>query len=168
MPTQNKQDNNEEACTIVKKKTYTAFVQILSLLLYSPMMLNAFQTLLTLGFADIRLAYYSSDYADAYLFSLLCRTAPVGLMYGLIIYYVYTALKERQFKYFVYAFLNAGIITMVNGGRYALLQVLFSAVIVLVMKQQLDKKDAIAIKKFKKRIRRGIICLLYTSGWQTA
>lgn len=140
-------------------KGYATFIQVVALIFYIPMIVNSIQAFLESGFVGIRNSYFGAEYESRYLFSLLCKTMPASFMTGLIVHYIYSAFETRRWKFFVYAFLNAILLMLVNGGRYALMQVLLSAVVLMVMRgrsvQKADRQEQV----FKRKIKKGIVAI---------
>ena len=140
-------------------KSYATFIQVVALIFYIPMIVNSIQAFLESGFVGIRNSYFGAEYESRYLFSLLCKIMPASFITGLIIHYIYSAFETRRWKFFVYAFLNATLLMLVNGGRYALMQVLLSTVVLMVMRgrsvQKADRQEQV----FKKKIKKGIVAI---------
>lgn len=139
--------------------SYGTVIQVVALIFYMPMIINSIQAFIEGGFVGIRNSYFGAEYESRYLFSLLCKTMPASFMTGLIVHYVYSAFENRRRKFFVYAFLNAILLMLVNGGRYALMQVLLSAVVLMVMRGRSVQKADRQEQFFKKKIKKGIVAI---------
>ncbi len=106
-------------------------VQIFAIILTFFNLFNALKILVSTGnLFEARAFYYSSDFADRYIFNLLTKEAPVGIIYALIIYYVFCFFSRKKTKYIFYAVVNTVILTIITGGRYALMQLLLSLILV--------------------------------------
>lgn len=140
-------------------KSYATAIQVVALVFYMPMIVNSIKAFLEGGFLGIRNSYFGTEYEGRYLFSLLCRTMPSSFLTGLIIHYMYSAFETQKWKFFIYAFLNAILLTLVNGGRYALMQVLLSAVVLMVMQGRSVQKADRQERFFKKKIIKGIVVI---------
>lgn len=140
-------------------QSYANAIQVIALVFYLPMILNSLQAFLESGFVGIRNSYFSSEYESRYLFSLLCKTMPTGFMTGLIVYYMYKAFENHRSKYFIYAFMNALLLMFVNGGRYALMQVFLSAIVIMAIKQKPMRKEDRKERAFKRKIKKGIVAV---------
>ena len=143
-------------------QTYATFVQVVALLFLSPMIINSFKALLESGFVGIRNAYFSPEYESRYLFSLLCKAMPTSFMTGLIVYYTYIGFERLSWKFFGYAILNALVLTFVNGGRYALIQVLLSSIVIAAMKRETASSDKEKFfKSAEKRVLVAIVLVMF-------
>jgi oligosaccharide repeat unit polymerase len=152
-------ESENEPTEICEYKSYASFIQVIALIFYMPMIFNAFQAFLESGFVGIRNSYFGAEYESQYLFSLLCKTMPGSFITGLIVHYIYSAFETRRWKFFIYAALNAILLMLVNGGRYALMQVLLSAVVLMVMRSRSVKRADRQERVFKKKIKKGIVAI---------
>ncbi len=145
----NRQDNQ----MLVNRTTCASFIQIIAIVFYIPVLANSLKILLTSGFDAVRDAYFNSG-SNA-LFAVLCKFMPTGFIYGLMVYYVYKAFETRKWKYLLYSLINATVLMIGNGGRYALFEVLLASLVAYSLNNSSVKKVEITKNNyFVKRVKR--------------
>lgn len=77
---------------------------------------------------------FSSEYLD-----ILFRIAPISMMEGLIIIYLYCFYQTKKIRYLLMSVLDTGIVTIVNGGRYAILLLIYCIFAIVIISRNLVK-----------------------------
>lgn len=136
-------------------------VQIVALVLIIPLLLKVVNLFVSAGsLAAVREMFFSGTYFETMYQDLIFRIVPMGLLNALIIYYTFYSFETRKYKFLIYALLNAVFVTLINGGRYTLILLLYSILILWITRQISVFNSSNAIK-YKKKIKRiGIIVVL--------
>lgn len=145
----NKRNNDETSAFALRSRV--AKIQLFALLLLSPMILKVISALTqSASLVAVRNMYFSGTVFSSTYQDLLFRIIPMGMMDTLIIYYTYFAFEVKQYKYLGYALLDTILVTVINGGRYALILLLY-AILILWM----DGKTIVTVSlSFKRKIKK--------------
>lgn len=128
-------------------------MQIISFLLISVIFFRALSSVFSGGFSAVRSSFYSSDYSGKYMFNLLCRQAPIGMIEGLIIYYTYASFAYKKPKYLINAVLNVLVVTIASGGRYEVVFFVLAVLMTLIISGNAIEQEALHwAKKYKKYV----------------
>ena len=129
-------------------------LQIIACLLIIPLALKVTSSLIGSGsLATIREMYFSgTNFASMYQ-DLVFRIIPMAFFDALIIYFVFYSFETRQYKYLIYALLDTLLVTIMNGGRYAFMLLLYSILLLWITGEISISKDNI-FQRYKKRIQK--------------
>lgn len=135
-------------------------LQIFASLLIIPLALRVIVTLLKSGsFAAIRIMYFSGSNFSSMYQDLLFRIIPMSIFDGLIIYFVYSSFKTKEYKYLLYALIDTLFVTIMNGGRYSFMLLLYS-ILLLWITGEINLSNQIGYYKYKKKITRIAITVI--------
>lgn len=135
-------------------------VQIIALLLICPFFLKVTRIVLSHGgLATVRQMYFSGTNFTSLYQDLLFRLIPMGMFNALIIYYTFFAFETKYYRGLVYALLNTLFVTLMNGGRYSLILLLYSIVIIMTA-GKVDVSNLKLSSRYKKKIRNFTVVLL--------
>lgn len=136
------------------------FLQILSLLLLIPLIYKTASLYFSsTGLATIRNIYFSGTNFSSLYQDLFFRVIPMGFMQALIIFYTYYSFETKQYKYLMYSFLNVILITLISGGRYELMLILYTVLILWLTGQINIEQDTFKIK-YKNKLKKIILLVL--------
>lgn len=157
--TQNIEKTDDSDIDTIKDYNST-MVQLIAMVLISPMVINSFRVFTSsLSFSAVRLAYFGGGIFNNAISDLAFRQLPMGMLHGMLIFYVYHAFETKQNKYIGMAVFNTLLITFVNGGRYAIMMLIYSITIMWLNDNTLLINVA-WIRKYKKQIKRVVIATL--------
>ena len=126
---------------------------ILTYILLSPLFIKILNKYIQTGdFSEVRLYYFSGTVFNSMIQDVLFRTFPIGMLEAIVIYYVFLSFDKRQYRLLVYAIFNSLLITFINGGRYGIMLLIYSIVILLMTNNFKIGKLTIN-RRYKKRIR---------------
>lgn len=135
-------------------------IETIVLLLLSPSIMNAVRVFATSrSFVAVRLSYFRGDYLSSPFAGLLFKQIPIGMLQGLIIYHVFYSFETKRYKALAVAVFNTVLITVVNGGRYAIMLLIYS-ILILWMTNHISLSDSKWINKYRKSIKRTVIIIL--------
>lgn len=131
----------------------SGYVHSIVILLIIPMMIKSLRILFnTHSFTEVRLAFFGGDNFASPLADLVFRQLPMGMLQGLIIYYVYRSFETKKPAYLVLALIDTLIVSFVGGGRYAIMLFVVSIIVLLLNDRSILSNVAI-IKKYMRTIR---------------
>ncbi len=153
------QQQDKEVCN---KASGAAIIQIISLILASSLLFRMFSLLLRgNSLSTVRDIFFSHEAFSSEIAEMFFKIAPVGLMQGLVVYYVYFAFNNRSPIHILYALINAVLITIMGGGRYAVLLLIYSLVITMIIyKGKHSVSAGLLKKKTTKYIIGGVVVIL--------
>lgn len=135
-------------------------LQALSLSLLIPLMYKTASLYFSsTGLAAIRNIYFSGTNFSSMYQDLFFRLIPMGFTQALIIIYVYYSFETKQYKYLIYSFLNVILITLISGGRYALMLILYT-VLILWLTGQINIGQDTFIIKYKNKLKKIILLIV--------
>lgn len=129
-------------------------IQLFLWILITPMAIKSLTVFFsTLNFSAVRAAFFgggnfSSAYADLFL-----RMMPYGMLEGMVLTCIFFSFRNKQYMYLVMATIDTLILTVVSGGRYPIMLLLYSIVIMWIN----DQSNLFSIpwvQKYKKIIKR--------------
>lgn len=126
---------------------------ILTYILLLPLFIKILNKYIQTGnFSEVRLYYFSGTVFNSMIQDMLLRTFPIGMLEALVIYYVFLSFDKHQHKLLLYAVFNSLLITFINGGRYGIMLLIYS-IVILLMTNNFKINKLTIIRKYKKRIR---------------
>ena len=135
-------------------------LQMLSFVLVIPLALKVVTLFVEEGsLAAIRQMYFSGTIFSSMYQDLLLRTMPMAFLEALIIYFALYSFETWQYKYLLYALLDTLFVTLINGGRYTFLLLLYS-IMILWMTGGTKFLEKNIIRKYKKKINKIIIAIV--------
>lgn len=128
--------------------------QLLSSLLIIPLALKVIITLFKSGsFAAIRVMYFSGSNFSSMYQDLLFRIIPMSIFDALIIYFVYSSFKTKEYKYLLYALVDTLFVTIMNGGRYSFMLLLYS-ILLLWISGEINLSNQGRYQKYNRKLNR--------------
>ena len=147
-------ENKGESNGISIKEYNSTIVQIVAMILIFPTVIHSFRAFnSSFSFSAVRLAYFGGANFNNVISDLAFRQLPMGMLQGMLIFYVYHAFETKQNKYLGLALFNTFLITFINGGRYAIMMLIYSLLIMWMNDNSLLRNVA-WIRKYKKQIKR--------------
>lgn len=135
-------------------------LEVLSICLTVPLLVQVIPLLLSSGLTAVRVLYFSSGIFNIPFGSYFFKLIPISFLNALIIFFVLYSFKTKSYKYLIYSAFNAVYITVLNGGRYALLLLVYMLVIVWISRQ-LNGWQMSGLRKYKtKLIKIGVFFLV--------
>jgi oligosaccharide repeat unit polymerase len=135
------------------------FIQVLGFLLILPMVSKVFSSFVASGsLATVRNLYFSDTNFSSMYLDLVFKNLPIGLLQSIVIVYAYLSFETRRFKYIIFAFFNAAFVTLINGGRYTMMMLIY--VILVLWMLYTPGWVALLPKGYKKRVKGILFALL--------
>lgn len=143
-------ENNIVTKKMLNSSHNVVWVQLFALLMLIPLLLKMGMSFISYGSLTlIRQFFFSGEvFSNVYL-DLLFRQLPFGMLQGLIVYYVFYAIKSKSYRHMLFAIFNTLLATIVSGGRYPIMLLIYSMIIVLIM----EEKNIQIKSRFSKRIK---------------
>ena len=108
-------------------------IQIIAILLSLVLVFKMTKVLLLQhNLTAVRDLYFGSGSFSSVYLDLVFRIIPIGMLYGLVVYNVYCSIKYGQKKFLIWAIIDTTIITITGGGRYGLLLLIYSIVMIYI------------------------------------
>ena len=119
----------------IEKKQKTIFaIQVLMLVLSSYLFFKFLIVFIqTRNLQLIRNMFFDEADRGRYFFNLFFKQLPIGLGYSLIIIYSVRFFYLERIKYLMVALVDTLLLTIMTGGRYALVQLLYSVIILFAV-----------------------------------
>ncbi|WP_154886891.1 oligosaccharide repeat unit polymerase [Longibaculum muris] len=151
----NKKMDIERNTNLALSNNHRAFkIQLFSLILIVPMVLKVVSILLSSGsLSTIRQMYFSGNNFSSMYLDMLFRIIPMSLLNALIIYFVYFSFETKKRKYLYYSLFNTILVTIINGGRYAIILLLYS-IIIMWITGNVDVSKTFIDTRYKKKIKK--------------
>ncbi|MBR7146890.1 MAG: oligosaccharide repeat unit polymerase, partial [Oscillospiraceae bacterium] len=108
------------------------FLQGLAVVLVLPLAVELIPVLLEEGMSDARSEFFSGTVFESMFEDLFFRTIPIAFLNAMIVFFTFCSFHEGSFVYLLLALVDAFIITLINGGRYALLQLLYISILLWI------------------------------------
>jgi oligosaccharide repeat unit polymerase len=145
------QDKNNSVTEKLNDRGHiVVLVQLFALLMLTPLLFKMLINFVSYGSLTlIRQYFFSGEVFSSVYLDLLFRQLPFGMLQGLIVYYVFYSIKCKSFRHVIFAIINTLLATIVSGGRYPVMLLIYSMIVVLIME---DKKIHIK-NRFSKRIK---------------
>ena len=142
--------NREANCV-----TYNiGLVQLFVWILVIPMAIKSFTVFAsTLSLAAVRINFFGADNFSSVYESLFLRQMPMGMLNGMILICTFISFEKKQYKYLIIAAINTLIVSFVAGGRYSIMLLLYSIVIMWINDPTI-LSNIQWIQKYKKLIKR--------------
>jgi oligosaccharide repeat unit polymerase len=137
---------------IAKRSKY---VEIIALLLLVSTFIHTVQNYMTYGqLSLIRMAYFNEKFHSGYIQGILFESLPLNMISGLIIIFTLLAAETKLYKYLLLAVFNVVLLTFINGGRYTLILLVYSIIIVwlggrFAINRIIEKRG----KKYQRKLR---------------
>lgn len=123
-------------------------IQLLAIVLSLPLLTTAVILYIESGeLSAIRLNFYSPTLFASLLAAVIFKGAPMGLYSVLTIIWSVYSFENNKYKYIWWAIVNCLLLTLMNGGRVAI----FDLVIVLVLLIGYSDKNAVTYNKMRRR-----------------
>ena len=127
-------------------------LQILAFLMIIPYLFKTIPLLITSrSLSAVRLQYFSGTIFPSVYQDLLFRSIPMALFNSLIIYYIYISFEMKEYKYLIRSLFFVLFITVMDGGRHALLLLLYS-IILLWINREKDSSKNMVLEKYKRKM----------------
>lgn len=142
-------------------------IQFIAFVLIIPLLFKLLPVLIKGGMSDTREMYFSGTNFSTMYYDLIFRTIPMAFFNALVVYYAFYSFETRKYKYLLNSLLNAILITVINGGRYAVVLLIYTLLILLVTKKiniTEFRRYRIYTKKVKKIGFVLLIVLLFTTA----
>lgn len=129
-------------------------VQLFTWIMVIPMAIKSLTIFAsTWSLAAVRINYFSSNNFDSVYESLFLRQMPMAMLNGMILICTFISFEKKQYKYLLIAAINTLIVSLVAGGRYSIMLLLYSFVIMWINDPSIFSNTQ-WIQKYKKLIRR--------------
>lgn len=153
-------DINDNAYEAIRYNSRAKNLQIVSCVLIIPLALKVVASFVGSGsLATIREMYFSGTNFTSMYQDLLFRIVPMAFLDALIIYFVFYSFETRKYKYLVYALLDTLFVTVMNGGRYAFMMLLYS-ILILWVTGEINVSKENRFQKYKKKIQKIAIVIV--------
>lgn len=153
-------DINDNAYDAIRYNSRAKTLQILSCVLIIPLALKVATSFIESGsLAAIRVMYFSGTNFTSMYQDLLFRIIPMAFLDALIIYFVFYSFETRKYKYLVCALLDTLLVTVMNGGRYAFMMLLYS-ILLLWVTGEINISQENSFRKYKKKIQKIAIVIV--------
>lgn len=150
--------NNPNSTEEINYKNVSV-IQAISIILIIPIALKFIPLLISGGPTAVREQYFKENNFGSIFGDMLFRNMPMAFLNSLTIIYVYISFKTKNYKYLIYALINTVIVTTLNGGRYAIIQVLY---ILLIFATSNTKEFVLGLKPYKSKIKKiGILIIVF-------
>lgn len=115
-------------------------LQIITMILSAYLFVKMAHIFIATGsLSSVRDTFFSKEIFSSEYLDILFRIVPVSLMQGLVIIYIFCFYQYKKMRYLLIAVLDALIVTMVNGGRYAILLLIYCAIAAMIKSRDLPK-----------------------------
>lgn len=127
-----------------------ALVQLFALVMLIPLFFKMITSFISSGsLTAIRQFFFSGDVFSSIYVDMIFRQLPFGMLEGLIVCYIYSFTKNKSPKHLLYAVIDTLLATFVSGGRYPVMLLIYSIIIILItsgVKYSFNKRFAKRLK----------------------
>ena len=130
------------------------FLQIMNYILLIPLAINMITYLMATGsLVAARNYYFSGEVFSSYYLGEIFKTIPMSMLNAMMLGWVFYSFRMKNYRYLIIAFIDVILISVLNGGRYAILGVLYAIVIMLFSGElKFNGFNFFRIKKYKRYI----------------
>lgn len=107
----------------------------------------------TLSFAAVRINFFGANNFSSVYESLFLRQMPMGMLNGMILLCTFVSFEKKQYKYLIIAAIDTLIVSLVAGGRYSIMLLLYS-ILIMWINDPTILSNIQWIQKYKKLIKR--------------
>lgn len=128
-------------------------IQVFTLLMLIPLLYKVLFLIISSGsLVAIREMYFSGEIFPNFFQDLIFRIIPMAIVNALIVYYTFISFEMKKYNYLIIAIADALLATLINGGRYALILLLY-VMVLLWTTGNITFTELGIFSKYKKRIR---------------